>query len=1076
MKTRRTIRPPWRRAAGLAGVLLIGGALAALAGYPLSADIESVSGRWTGGQAELVWTTGSEFGTAGYRVFRVDAEGEVPLHDGTIPADITSPSSTYTLVDGTRKRGTEATYRLEELRGDGRTLTLGVWTVRFEEDAEEPVAVLSPEQSERPKSSSKGVSVTGPAVKLPVISNDIYSVSFASVAAGLGLTPAEVGVKARDALLAMRCGNEPVAYLVDAPLERILFYGWGATNRYTRRNVFWIEPGAGMHMQRVSPASVAVPTNQTFFGRQDFEQDLVSMVEHSGVLRDDLYFWTHIDSGNASTGERTFEVPLGGYASGSVTFTVRLTGWNETPSGLGHKAEVRFNNTLLGEVLFDGKADVSAVFTAAAGTVLPSGNQLKIKGILQDGVISSTIVVDGFEVAYQQYYAPRVPILKATDGGHARLSSALFTDPLVLDVTDPLDPVWIADAAGVLPSGWSWPVAAGTAWALRERSGIPAVEAESGGNGGWMRATTNAVDYLVIAPRAFKVPAQALADYRASLGLRSAVAVFEDICDQFGGGLATPEAIRDFLVYARQQWGMAPWMVVLGGWGHYDYFNAQTALTSYLPSLLGSDSATLRPSDSLFGDVAGADGVPDLAVGRLPVQSVTQFNAYITKLKAYEAAAARPRHAMALLAADNADGGGDFTASNLEMGTEAKKRYTLAYTSLDSNTVAGVRADIRAAITNGSGMIHYTGHGSYRQLADENLLHYDDVVGMTNSPLLLFASMTCLIGRFDIYLATQRCLAEALVLQPNGGALAVYAPAGLSWNSFAGQFSHEFHRIHADERVDTIGPLLQQTRRSFGVLGGLHADAIRTYNLLGDPALKLRGGEGNVPPAWINMIAHWRWERFTVSELADPVYSLAAIRDFVTLHGYLALSPTNREHSSASVTGQTVGVTAIVPWTATSQSPWITITGGSSGINSGTVTYRIETNSGAVRHGSLSVTGGGLTRIFTVTQAAVPAPSGWDSGYQSLVGGWRRLTWFGDYVPMGPDGWVWHNKHGFIFVPAGGTAQSVWMYTQDMGWLWTGSTTYPFLYRASPEAWLWYNGARNPRWFINMTSGKWERW
>ena len=1074
MKTRQTNRPPWWRAIVHAGAVLFGGCVAALAGYPLSADIESVSGCWTGGQAELAWTTGAEYGTAGYRVFRVDDGREVLVHDGTIPADITRPSSTYTVVDRAGKKGAEATYRLEEWRGDGGTLTLGFWTVRFEEAAEQPVAVLSPDLAVRAASASKGVAVTGPAIRLPVVSNDVYSVSFASIAAGLGLTPAEVGEKARDALLAMRCGNDPVAYLVDETLERILFYGWGATNRYTRKNVFWIEPGAGLHMQRVPPASVAVPTNQVFSGRQDIEQDLVSMIEHSGVLRDDLYFWTHIVSGNASAGERTFEVPLGGYASGDVTITVRLTGWNETPSDPDHKAEVRFNNTLIGTVLFDGKADVSATFTALAGTVLPSSNQLKIKGILQAGVVSSTIVVDGFEVAYQQYYAPWVPILKATDGGHARLTSALFTDPLVLDVTNPLQPVWIADAAGVVPAGWSWPVAAGTAWALRERSGIPAVEAESGGNGGWMRATTNAVDYLVIAPRAFKVPAQALADYRASLGLRSVVAIHEDIVDQFAGGLATPEAIRDFLVYAHQQWDMAPWMVVLGGWGHYDYFNAQTALTSYLPSLLGSDSATLRPADALFADVAGDDGVPDLAIGRLPVQSVTQFNAYITKLKAYEAAGSQPRHAKALFAADNADGGGDFTASNLELGAEARNRYTVAYTTLDSNSVDTVRADIRAAITNGSGMVHYTGHGSYRQLADENLLHYDDVGGMTNSPLLLFASMTCLIGRFDIYLATQRCLAEALVLQPKAGALAVYSPAGLSWNSFAGQFGQEFHRIHAEERVDTIGPLLLQTRRSFGVLNGVHADAIRTYNLLGDPALKLRGGEGNVPPAWIDTIAQWRWERFAVSELANPAYSLDAIRDFVTLHGYLALSPTNREHASAAVTGQTVAVSAIVPWTATSQSPWITITGGASGINNGTVTYRIEANSGAARSGTLSVTGGGLTRTLTVNQAA--AYAGWDSGYQSLGGGWRRLTWFGDYVPMGLDGWIWHNKHGFMYVPAGGTPQSVWIYTQDMGWLWTGGTTYPFLYRASPEAWLWYNGARNPRWFINMTLGQWERW
>ena len=42
--------------------------------------------------------------------------------------------------------------------------------------------------------------------------------------------------------------------------------------------------------------------------------------------------------------------------------------------------------------------------------------------------------------------------------------------------------------------------------------------------------------------------------------------------------------------------------------------------------------------------------------------------------------------------------------------------------------------------------------------------------------------------------------------------------------------------------------------------------------------------------------------------------------------------------------------------------------------------------------------------------------------------GWRRVDWFGDYRPMGTDGW------------------------------------------------LWYNGRKNPRWFFNMATGQWESW
>ena len=108
----------------------------------------------------------------------------------------------------------------------------------------------------------------------------------------------------------------------------------------------------------------------------------------------------------------------------------------------------------------------------------------------------------------------------------------------------------------------------------------------------------------------------------------------------------------------------------------------------------------------------------------------------------------------------------------------------------------------------------------------------------------------------------------------------------------------------------------------------------------------------------------------------------------------------------------------------------------------------------------------------TVSFAA--GPLAWDNGYQDLGGGWRRLAWFGDYAQMGS--WIWHNKHGFLYPAGGSTPADIWFFANDMGWLWTSSTSYPFIYRSSASAWLWYNGSSDPRWFVNMGTGQWESW
>jgi hypothetical protein len=80
-----------------------------------------------------------------------------------------------------------------------------------------------------------------------------------------------------------------------------------------------------------------------------------------------------------------------------------------------------------------------------------------------------------------------------------------------------------------------------------------------------------------------------------------------------------------------------------------------------------------------------------------------------------------------------------------------------------------------------------------------------------------------------------------------------------------------------------------------------------------------------------------------------------------------SINPTNQSVSAGSGSG-VINVTAPsgCAWTAQSNSPWLTVTGGSSGSGNGTVNFSVAANNGSARTGT--ITAGGQT--FTVHQAS----------------------------------------------------------------------------------------------------------
>jgi hypothetical protein len=101
----------------------------------------------------------------------------------------------------------------------------------------------------------------------------------------------------------------------------------------------------------------------------------------------------------------------------------------------------------------------------------------------------------------------------------------------------------------------------------------------------------------------------------------------------------------------------------------------------------------------------------------------------------------------------------------------------------------------------------------------------------------VLTAMTCMVGM--VAYPGIDSLTEALVVKNNGGAIAAWAPSGLSYNFLAKILDEEFFKAAFDGNHETLGDVI------LDALSGYHSRngalyLIDTYTLLGDPALKLR--------------------------------------------------------------------------------------------------------------------------------------------------------------------------------------------------------------------------------------------
>lgn len=383
-----------------------------------------------------------------------------------------------------------------------------------------------------------------------------------------------------------------------------------------------------------------------------------------------------------------------------------------------------------------------------------------------------------------------------------------------------------------------------------------------------LKDTSNRADYIVISHPVFLESTKKLASWRSETaggGFATRVIDVTDIYDEFGNGMVSPYAIKDFLRYAYNNWQQpAPSYVLIFADGTYDFlgidkkaYQEAPELIGFIPSFYMKTTFGQTAVDHWYSTIDGQDGFPDVYVGRIPVETVEEANDAVEKIIANESGRVNGawRKQIVSVADDETHAAGD------EIFQEGLEEIWSKHTPVGYDTTKIYLKDIIKQVNNdpnekripsevtkdmiidsfakGPVIAQYSGHGGRHVWAHEIIFSITDIDKMKETetyPFLLVLS--CYNGYFDI--PGELCMAEGMLRAKKKGVVAMLSATRLTYGHgnvvlnnlmFDGIFKDKLLRIGEVTAISKTRLLKQE--------GIIWLSQMYEYTLFGDPASRL---------------------------------------------------------------------------------------------------------------------------------------------------------------------------------------------------------------------------------------------
>ncbi len=377
-------------------------------------------------------------------------------------------------------------------------------------------------------------------------------------------------------------------------------------------------------------------------------------------------------------------------------------------------------------------------------------------------------------------------------------------------------------------------------------------------------APSNTYDYILLTHDNLYTEALRLFNPRNAT-LRTCIVKSSEVATTFGGGQLTDQAIRDFVVYAYQNWAIIPTYLLLVGDANMD-----VGTYDLIPTHLSTNEFDSFEGNSEFADdgyYVGSpfvgDRKPIIHVGRIPARNATELSKVIDKIIYYDGITGSPAWLdRTLFLVGNASppaGGPNFKYGNLSdklrdshspglgsITTLYSLDYELAGPSWPLWLLNATQAT-RDQFNLGVGFVNAFGNTTsndplvYMADFDVNPLNPPTFTqGLTGTNFLpVVFTGSCLINYF--YKDQDLCIGEDLLFGGNDrGAVAVVGADHVNYIDENYKFNNVFLDLMANDGIRNLGRLLSASK-SISLLSGIaYETLISQFHLLGDPAVDIR--------------------------------------------------------------------------------------------------------------------------------------------------------------------------------------------------------------------------------------------